>query len=180
MRSEKGQRFVYRYRQRRKFPEVLVMGRPLIRLLPEVFNRIVIWRIRRQGLHCDPSAVGVQKLLGGLARVILCPIMNDKQVLDGLGHNHRQKRLVTFGVEPPLDALREQAPREILNSAKYFIAFALATRGDLWLVSLLRPRVAQRAPLGKTGFIFKEDQTFAPLGRPEDRRPCILQPGQTL
>ena len=76
MRSKKGQRFVYRHRQRSKFLEVLVMGRPLLRLLPEVFNRIVIWRIRRQGLHGDPSAVGVQTLLGGLARVILCPIMN--------------------------------------------------------------------------------------------------------
>ena len=101
-------------------------------------------------------------------------------MLCGLGHNHRQKRLVTFGVEPPRDALREQAPREIRNGAKHFIAFALATRGDLGLVPLLRPRVAQRAPLGKTGFIFKEDQTVAPLGRPEDRRPLVLKLGQAL
>src|SRR5215813_9576213 len=180
MRSKKGQRFVSRHCQRRKFLAVLVMGRPLLRLLPEVCNRIVIWRIRRQRLHGDPSAVDVQKWLGGLARVILCPIMNEKQVLGGLGQNHRQKRLVTFGVEPPLDALREQAPREILNGAKHFIAFALATRGDLGLVPLLGPRVAQRAPRGKTGFIFKEDQTFAPLGRPEERWPCILKPGQAL
>src|SRR5215470_2392749 len=106
--------------------------------------------------------------------------MNYKQVLGGLGHNHRQKRLVTFGVEPSLDALREQASREILNGAKHFIAFTLATRGDLWLMPPLRPRVTERAPLSKTGFIFKEDQTFAPPGRPEDRRPFVLKPGQAL
>src|SRR4030095_11865738 len=58
------QGLVHRYRQQRKFLEVLVMGRSLLCLLPEVFNGIVVWRIRRQGLHGAAIAMGCQKRLG--------------------------------------------------------------------------------------------------------------------
>jgi hypothetical protein len=44
MRSKVGQRLVDRRGQRRKFLEVLIVGRPLLRLLPQIFNRIVIRR----------------------------------------------------------------------------------------------------------------------------------------
>src|SRR6516162_6436706 len=62
MHSKIGQCFLDRDRQLDKFSEVLVVCRPLFRLLPQVFNRIVVRRIRRQGLHRDSSAVGLQKL----------------------------------------------------------------------------------------------------------------------
>src|SRR5262249_27676821 len=98
----------------------------------------------------------------------------------GVGHAHLQKRLVTFGVEPPLAALRDQASRKILHGAKHLVAFALATRGDLRLVPALGPRVAQGAPRGKTGFLCKEEQALTPLGSPEEPWPLVLKPGQTL
>src|SRR5882672_11433165 len=83
-------------------------------------------------------------------------------------------------MKPTLDALREEAPRNILNSPKDLVAFALATGGHLRLVSPSGPGVAQRAPLRKAGLIFKQDQTLTTLGRPENGRPFLHEPGQAL
>src|SRR6266581_3886556 len=129
---------------------------------------------------CDPLAMRRQKRLGRGTRVITSAIVDQKQVLWGVRHDHLQEPLVTFRVESALDALIEQTPRKILNGPKHLVAFTLPTRGHLRLVPPSGPRVAERAPLGKTGFIFKKDQTFAPRGRPYNRRPRVLQPGQAL
>src|SRR5439155_9754908 len=63
---------------------------------------------------------------------------------------------------------------------KHLVAFTLATGGDLRLLAAARPCVTQGAPLGKAGLIFKEDQTLATRGSPENRWPLLLQPGQAL
>src|SRR5713101_6493036 len=120
--------------------------------------------------------MGCQKSLGCGTGVIPCPIMDEKQGLRGLLQDHLQEPLVTFRVEPTLDALIKQAPREILNGAKHFVSFALATGFDLRLLSAPRPRVAQRAPLGKTGLILKENQAFASLGGAQNPGPFLLEP----
>src|SRR5438309_1525045 len=108
--------------------------------------------------------------------MIPCPIMDEKQGLRGLLHEHLQEPLVTFRVKATLDTLIKQAPREILNGAKHFVSFALATGFDLRLLSAPRPRVAQRAPLGKTGLILKENQAFASLGGAQNPGPFLLEP----
>ena len=58
MTSKMRQRFIYRYHQRRKLLEVLVVRRLLFRLLPQVFNRIIVRRIRRQRMPRE--AVGMR------------------------------------------------------------------------------------------------------------------------
>src|SRR5713101_1281318 len=83
-------------------------------------------------------------------------------------------------MKPALDALSEQTPREIVNRPKDFVAFALATGGDLRLLAAARPRVTQGAPLRKAGLIFKQDQPLATLGRTKNRWPLLLKPRQTL
>src|SRR5919197_4117783 len=83
-------------------------------------------------------------------------------------------------MKPALDALIEETPREIFNRAKDFVAFALATGGDLRLPAPARPRVTQGAPLRKADLILKQDQPLATLGRPYNRRPLLLQPGEAL
>src|SRR5438132_7911977 len=171
------QRFLYRYRQFGKLLEVLVVRRPLFRLLPQIFNRIIVRRIRRQRVLCDPIGMHSKKLLGRLAAVIPCPIMDEKEVLGGLRHDRLQERLITFRGEPPLDALREQTPGEIVNGPKHLVAFALAAGRDLRLMAPACPGIAQRAPLGKAGLILKQDQTFTPLGGAQNRGPFVLQPG---
>src|SRR5712692_3500963 len=95
----------------------------------------------------------------------------------GLAHDHRQERLVTFRGESALDALIKQASREILNGTQDLVAFPFATGGHFGLVAAPRPRVTQGAPLGKTGLIFKEDQTLVTLGGAENRGPCLTAPG---
>src|SRR3989454_3839404 len=83
-------------------------------------------------------------------------------------------------MKPALDAVREETSREIFNGAKDFVAFALATGGDLRLLATACPCVTQGAPLGKAGLIFKQEQPLAPLRRPYNRRPLLLQPGEAL
>src|SRR5438093_13712193 len=102
--------------------------------------------------------------------------MAEKQGLRGLLHDHLQEPLVTFRVQPTLDALIKQAPREILNGTKHFVSFALATGFDLGLLTAPRPRVAQRAPLGKTRLILEQDQAFASLSGAQNRGPFLLEP----
>ena len=65
------------------------MGPTLLRLLPQVFDLIVIRGIRGQRMFRDPLALGLEKLRGRLAGVIPCPIMDQKQVCAGLPHDHR-------------------------------------------------------------------------------------------
>src|SRR5262245_14499400 len=120
--------------------------------------------------------MGYHKSLSCCTGVVPCPVMDEKQVLCGLLHEHLQEPLVTFRVKPPLDTLIKQASRAILNGAKHFVAFALATRLDRGLLPAPRPRVAQRAPLGKTGLILKENQALMSLGGAQNPGPFLLEP----
>src|SRR6266853_1513565 len=90
--------------------------------------------------------------------------------------DHRGKFLEVLVVGCPFFRL---AP-EVFNWSKDFVAFALATGGNLRLLATTRPRVTQGAPLRKTGLIFKQNQPLAPLGRSDNRRPLLLQPGEAL
>src|SRR5215831_7692909 len=120
--------------------------------------------------------MGCHKSLSCCTGVVPCPVMDEKQVLCGLLHEHLQEPLVTVRVKPTLDTLIKQASRAILNGTKHFVAFALATGFDLRLLAAPRPRVAQRAPLGKTGLILKENQALTSLGGAQNPGPVLLEP----
>ena len=105
MRGKISQGLVYRYRQCGKLLKVLVVGRALLGVFPQVFNGVVIRRIRRQRIHGDPLAMALQKLLGRLAGVIPRPIVDQKQGCGGLLEDHLQERLVTVRVKPAFNAL---------------------------------------------------------------------------
>src|SRR5262249_53865186 len=133
-----------------------------------------------QGLCRNAVAMGRQKRLSRCAGVITSAIVDQKQMLRGLRHNSPQERLVKLRGKLTFKALIEEASREILNGPKDLVAFALPPGGDLRLVLPSGPRVAARAPLGKPGFICKEDQAALPLGRLDKRRPLVLEPGEAL
>src|SRR4029450_6941771 len=173
MRGKIGQRFVDGDREGTKFLEVLVMRCPLFGLLPQIFNPIIIRRLSRETLHWNARARGRQNRLGRGTGMIPSPIMDEKKVLRGLRHEHLWDPLVTFRIKPTLDALKEEAPRKILNGPKDLVAFALATGGHLRLTSPSGPGVAQRAPLRKARLLFKQKQTMTPLGCPENGRPFL-------
>ena len=141
MRGKVRQGLLHRYRQQRKFFEVLVMGRSLLGLLPQVFNRIVVWRIRRQRMHREAFGMLGQKLRGRLTGMIPRPIMDEQQVLRGVGQDGAHERLGTVRGTSSLEALREQASRERLNGAKDLVAFAFATGFDLGLLAVASPSV---------------------------------------
>src|SRR5262247_4409837 len=141
MRGKVRQSLLHRYRQQRKFLEVLVMSGSLLGLLPQVFNGIVVGRIRRQRTHRDACGVLGQKLRRRLTGMIPRPIMDEKQGRRGLRQDSPQERLITVRSKPSLDALIEQASRERLHSAKDLVAFPFATGFDLGLLAAARPRV---------------------------------------
>src|SRR5215510_1926199 len=120
--------------------------------------------------------MGCQKSLGCCTGVIPCAIMDETQGLRGVLHDPLPEPVGTFRVKPPLDALIQQASREILHGAKHFVALALAPGVDLGLLPAPRPRVAQRAPLGNTGLILKENQAFLSLGGAQHPGPFLLEP----
>src|SRR5262244_3844745 len=120
--------------------------------------------------------MGCQKSLGGCTSVVPCPIMDEKQVLRGLLHEPLQELLVTVRVKATFDTMIKQASRALLNGAKHFVALALATRFDRRLLPAPRPRVAQRAPLSKTGLILKENQALLSLGGAQHPGPFLLEP----
>src|SRR5262245_20274129 len=109
MRGKVRQSLLHRYRQQRKFLEVRVMRRSLLGLLPQVFNGIVVGRIRRQRM--DGEALGMlgQKLPGRLAGMVPRSIMDEKQGRRGLRQDGAPERLVTVRGKPSLHALIEQA-----------------------------------------------------------------------
>ena len=68
----------------------------------------------------------------------------------------------------------------IVDEAKHLVAFALATGGHFGLLACGGPGVAEGAPLGKAGFIAKEQQGFALARGPRSRCRPLLAPQHTL
>src|SRR4029434_7750571 len=70
----------------------------------------------------------------------------------------------------------EKAPGKVVNETTDFVRLAFAAGRPLRLLAFGRPRVAQRAPLGTTGLIAKEQQGLALLGLAEHRGPSGVTP----
>src|SRR4030095_16989548 len=103
----------------------------------------------------------LEKILYGFAGMIARAILNHDDVTSRLGQHVEQKGHIALGVKPPLMPFGEKPSREIVDEAKHLVAFALATGGHFGLLACGGPSVAERAPLGKAGFIAKEQQGFA-------------------
>src|SRR5256886_16906473 len=109
MRGKVRQSLLHCSRQQRKFLEVLVMSGSLLGLLPQVFNGLIVGRIRRQRIPRAACGVLGEKLRGRLAGMIPRPIMDKKQVRRGLRENGPQECLATVRVKPSLAPLIEKA-----------------------------------------------------------------------
>src|SRR5262249_57694306 len=109
------------------------MSRSLLGLLPQVFNGIVVGRIRRQRMHGEALGMLGQKLRRRLTGMIPRPIMDEKQACRGVRQDSPQERLITVRSKPSLAALIDEASRERLHSAKDLVPFTFATRSDLLL-----------------------------------------------
>src|SRR5215471_5555201 len=111
--------------------------------------------------------MGVEKLLHCPTRVMPCPVLNHKNMLRSLRQDIEQKSRIAFGVEASRMAPKEQPPRKIVDKAKDLIGLALAAGKDFGLLTPGCPGIAQRAPLGKAGFIASNSRRSL---KPSNRR----------
>jgi hypothetical protein len=116
---------------------------------------------------------------GGLAGVIPCPILEEQQVLRGVGQEGAPARLGTLRGQPALAALIEPTARDLRQGAQDLLAFSCATGCDLGRRAAAGPRGTERPPLGQTGLILKAAQAVLPLGGPPAWRPGLREPGWT-
>ena len=65
-----------------------MVRRPLFGLLPEICNRIVVWRIRGEGLRRNAVAMRCQKRLGRSAGVLAGAVVAQKDVRGRLRQDH--------------------------------------------------------------------------------------------
>jgi hypothetical protein len=107
--------------------EALQVGRPLADFLPEIPDRIEIWRVRRQLKDGQPFGVGGEELAHLLAGAILGPVMDQDEMLLGLGQHILQGRRIGRRVDAIRPALVEELPRPIRDQAEHPVRLALAS-----------------------------------------------------
>src|SRR5215475_8647376 len=151
-------------RQGLKRRKVVQMGVLLFDLLPELFNRVVVRRIGRQLDDLQPCRLLGEEGCGLGAGMILRPILNEDDGLGGLRQDTREKGNVGGRVEATVLPLIKEVPREVVDQAEDFIAFALATRLYFGLLAAPRPSIRERAPLRERRFIAKQQQGLPLFG----------------
>ena len=141
-----------------EFREIFEMRCLLFHFLPQVLNRIEIWRIGRQLFDGQAIGMRLKKRLHRLARVIPGSILHDHDRLGRLRQDVEPKRRLTRRVEAPSMGLVKESTGARIHATKDLVRFAFPAGGDLGLLPFRRPGVAQRAPLSNTGLIAKESQ----------------------
>jgi hypothetical protein len=124
--------------------------------------------------------MGRKKLLHSFAGVVTRSILNDKDMLRGLGQNIEQKGRIALRIASTCMGFGEKASREIVNQSKDLIGLTNATGGDFRLMSPRGPGVAQGTPLGKAGLSTKEQQGLPLAGAPQYSGPRLVAPLQAL
>ena len=79
--------------------EMFQMRRLFFHFLPQVLNRVEVWRVGRQLFDGQSIGVPVEKRLHGLTGVITRPILNDYDMLRRLRQDLEQKRGITLRVD---------------------------------------------------------------------------------
>src|SRR5262249_16316606 len=86
------------------------------------------------------------------------------------------KLTVALGRKTLGAARKEQPPAEVIDHPHDLVALAFAARFDQWLLTTQRPSVAQRPPVGETGFVSKQQQSTALASRALTSRPLHFAP----
>jgi hypothetical protein len=140
------QGLLHRYGSPRQCLAVLMMGRALLGLLPEICNGMGVGRIRRQRMPREAIGMLGPTWRGRLTGMIPRPVMDEQQGGRGLRQDGAHARVVTVRGTPSLDALRAPASGKRLQSAQDLGALACATRFALGVLATARPRGASRPP----------------------------------
>ena len=78
-----------------------------------------------------------EEIVHGLAGMVPGAVLDEDDVLLGLGQYLGQKRLVAGGGEAFSLALPEETPRAVVNQAKDLVGFAFAAGLDEWLLAFV-------------------------------------------
>src|SRR4029453_162789 len=174
--GKREQRLLDLLSQRLKRREVVQVGLVLLELLPELLNRVVVRRIGRQLDDLKPCRLLGEEGFRLGAGMILRPILNEDDGLGGLRQHTPEKGNVGGRVEATVLPLIKEVPREVIAQAKDLVAFALAGGLDFGLLAAPCPGVRERAPLRKTGFIAKQQESFLRVCRAQNLRPRLCPP----
>ena len=117
-----------------------------------------------------------KEVLHGFAGMVAGAILDEQEVLLGLGQHIFQECHVAFGVETVSMPLPKQMAGEEVDQAEDLVAFALTAGLDRGLLPFGRPSVAQGTPLGEAGLITEQDHGLLRLGHPANLGPRLRQP----
>jgi hypothetical protein len=111
----------------------------LFHFLPQVLNRVEVWRVSWQLFEAQPLGMRLEKRVHRLAGVRTCPIVNHHDLRRGLRQHVEQKRRLTRRVEAPSRGLGEESTGERGNETKDLVRLACAAGGHRGLLPLRRP-----------------------------------------
>jgi hypothetical protein len=120
--------------------------------------------------------MGSKKVLHRFAGMVSGAILDQDDVLLSLVQDFSQKGGIAAAGEAFGLALPEEAPGDVVDQAKDFVAFAFTAGHDERLLAFGRPGVTERTPLGETGFIAEENQRTFLLSEAHNGRPRLLVP----
>ena len=176
MLSEMLQGFLHRGDDLLELGKILVMRRAFFGLAPEIFDRVVVRRIAGQLADRQTLQMLGKELFRRFGRVILGPVLDQKEVFRRLHQHAQQEGLVTVRVEFSVNPLMKQPSRKEFDQTERLVGFALARRLDRGRLTAPRPRIAQRPPLRETRFIPKQNPGFPTACLPQDLGPFLREP----
>jgi hypothetical protein len=139
--SQDRQSLFDRLDQLDKFFEVPVVSCFGFHFLPQVFDRIVVWRVGRQLINDQSVFVLFDEVAGGFAGVIPGTILDQDDEARELREQILKKGLVAVAVEPFFDPFVNQLAAEELHGAKDLVTFTQSSGFDLGLLADRRPGV---------------------------------------
>ena len=102
--------------------------------------------------------MGLEEPLDGGRAVVGSTILDQEHGLGRLRQDGAEEGHIACPVEPASVALIKQPPAEEVNQPEDLVGLALAGGRDDRLLTHWGPGVAERAPLGKPGFIAEQKQ----------------------
>ena len=156
--------------------KIVQMGFFFFDFFPKFFNGIIIRGISREGVCGDPTCVLCKELPHGFGGMVGCPILNQDQGFGGFIQNLLEEDLIGFGGHAFRLSLIKKLSTKIVDQTKDLVAFANPGGLHFGLLTFLGPGIGQRPPLGKRGFIPKEQQGPPGLGVGQNTGPALRQP----
>ncbi len=139
-----------------------VVGRPLLRLLPDTLDRVELWGVRRQAEQLQPAAVGREPDFAiGVEVVAGAVVDHQKDLPPRAAHQELQELKKGLGIEDGGELILETWPHFERQRAKEVRRLAHAERVDARLHADAGPRLVQRPIEPEAGLVFVHDYAVA-------------------